>query len=415
MRDLSYLEDPEVRQINSRALLTLALLTCSIPLLSSPAAAQAGVLHGVVYADANANGNRDASEKGMRGVVVSNQNDVVVTDSLGRFEIPGSTTGIVFVSVPDGYRSSGAFWRAATASPASIEFGLVPQAQPRTFSFVHGSDSHIAPENVERFRRFRQATDSLNPAFALMGGDLVRDAMSQTEAKARSYFDLYATESKAFHTPVFNVPGNHDHFGIIPSRSHADPSNPFYNRGMYRQYFGPDYYSFTYGGVHFIGLNTISPDDSAYYGDVDSLQLAWLKRDLAQVPAEMPIVTFNHIPLMAGWVTLLPYDEDPLVATLANVKGKKRYRHTVGNVLDVVEAMRGHRYVLALGSHMHAAERLSFVTDGVQLRSEISAAIVGGNDLGAATFPSGFTLYTVRNGAIDAGRFFRLDPPGAKP
>jgi hypothetical protein len=29
--------------------------------------------------------------------------------------------------------------------------------------------------------------------------------------------------------------------------------------------------------------------------------------------------------------------------------------------------------------------------------------------------PSGFTLYTVRRGEIDAGRFFRIDPPGARP
>jgi hypothetical protein len=26
-------------------------------------------------------------------------------------------------------------------------------------------------------------------------------------------------------------------------------------------------------------------------------------------------------------------------------------------------------------------------------------------------FPSGFTLYTSRNGVIDEGRFFPLDPP----
>ena len=48
------------------------------------------------------------------------------------------------------------------------------------------------------------------------------------------------------------VPGNHDHYGIIRSRSHADSANPLYDRGMYRQYLGPDYYSFTYGGVHLI-------------------------------------------------------------------------------------------------------------------------------------------------------------------
>jgi hypothetical protein len=397
------------------ALVRLALLAASSMIGASSAVAQNAPVRGVVYVDANANGKRDASERGVSGVIISNQRDVVVTDSLGRFEIPTGTTGIVFVSVPDGFRSSGAFWRATTAIPASVDFGVVRQAQSRTFSFVHASDSHIAPNNVDRFRRFRQMTDSLGPAFVLMGGDLVRDAMSQTESAARSYFDLYAAESKSFRTPMWTVPGNHDHYGIIRSRSHADSANPLYNRGMYRLYFGPDYYSFNYGGVHFIGLNTISPDDSAYYGDVDSLQMEWLKRDLGHVPAAMPIVTFNHIPMISSWTTLIPYDEDPLVASLAKVNGKKQYRHTVGNVLDVIQAMRGHRYVLALGSHMHSAEHSSFVSDGVQLRSDVSAAIVGPNDLGAMILPSGFTLYTVHDGKIDEGLFFRLDPPSVKP
>ncbi len=411
-------EDITLQPIACSALVRLTLLAASSMLVASRAVAQSAPLHGVVYADANANGKRDASEPGVSGVIVSNQRDVVVTDSLGRFEIPTGTTGIVFVSLPNGFRSSSALWRATTpvaAAHASVDFGLARQAQSRTFSFVHASDSHIAPENADRFRRFRRMADSLAPAFVLMGGDLVRDAMSQSESSARAYFDLYAAESKAFRTPVWNVPGNHDHYGIIRSRSHADSANPLYNRGMYRQYFGPDYYSFTYGGVHFIGLNTISPDDSAYYGDVDSAQMEWLKRDLAHVPAAMPIVTFNHIPMISSWTTLIPYDEDPLVASLAKVNGKKQYRHTVGNVLDVLEAMRGHRYVLALGSHMHAPERSSFVSDGVQLRSEVSAAIVGGQEVGAVIIPSGFTLYTVHDGNIDAGQFVRLDPPSVKP
>ena len=383
--------------------------------IASAAGAQSAELRGVVYQDANANGLRDASERGIAGVVVSNQHDVVVTDSVGRFRIPRPATGIVFVSVPDGYRSSGKFWQPTTTTAASVDFGLIRETQSRAFNFVHGSDSHIAPENVERFRRFRQLTDSLSPSFVLMGGDLIRDAMSQTEEKSRSYFDPYAAEARAFRTPVWNVPGNHDHYGIIRSRSHADPGNPLYNRGMYRQYFGPDYYSFTYGGVHFIGLNTISPDDSAYYGDVDSVQMAWLKQDLAHVPADMPIVTFNHIPFFSSWPTLTGYDEDPLVASVARVNGKPQYRHTVGNVLAVLEVMRGHRHVLALGSHMHAPEHSSFVSDGVQLRSDVSAAIVGGQEVGPVIIPSGFTVYSVRDGSIDAGRFVRLDAPTAKP
>jgi hypothetical protein len=37
--------------------------------------------------------------------------------------------------------------------------------------------------------------------------------------------------------------------------------------------------------------------------------------------------------------------------------------------------------------------------------------VVGPSRLGPLTFPSGFTLYTVRKGEIDAGRFVPLATP----
>jgi hypothetical protein len=129
----------------------------------------------------------------------------------------------------------------------------------------------------------------------------------------------------------------------------------------------------------------------------------------------MPVVTFNHIPFVSGWGTLLGYSDDALVGDMAIVNGKKRFRHTVNNAQDVIEAMRGHRYVLALGSHMHAPERLEFLSDSMRVRFEVSAAIVGGNTVGPMTLPSGFTVYTVRSGAIDAGRFVHLDPATPRP
>jgi hypothetical protein len=45
----------------------------------------------------------------------------------------------------------------------------------------------------------------------------------------------------------------------------------------------------------------------------------------------------------------------------------------------------------------------------------VSAAIVGGQELGPVIIPSGFTLYTVHDGKVDAGQFVRLDPPSVKP
>jgi hypothetical protein len=60
---------------------------------------------------------------------------------------------------------------------------------------------------------------------------------------------------------------------------------------------------------------------------------------------------------------------------------------------------------------MHVGEKLMFQTDRGPLRFEQSPAIVGPNDYGPVVMPSGFSLYTVTNGVIDAGTFVPLIMP----
>ncbi len=91
---------------------------------------------------------------------------------------------------------------------------------------------------------------------------------------------------------------------------------------MYHHYFGPDYYSFNRGGVHFIGLNSVDISGTSYYGHVDSVQLAWLARDLSHVSAETPVVTFEHIPLLSAMNEFDGYDDGPPAPTLITVNGK---------------------------------------------------------------------------------------------
>ncbi len=382
-----------------------------LPLVCPAVAAAQATLSVTVFEDRNGNGTRDPGERTIPSVVISNQRDVARTDASGIARIERGPTGIVFVSIPDGYRSVGSFWRALAPTDSQLTFALQPAAAPRAFSFVHASDPHIEPANVDRTRRLRQLVDSIRPDFTIITGDLIRDAMSQQEPQARSYFELFDAETRGLTKPLWTVPGNHDHFGIIRSRSHVPETHPLYDRAMYRLYRGPDYYSFTYGGVHFVALNTLMTDDSAYYGRVDSLQLAWLRRDLAMIAPSVPVVTFNHIPMVSAWELLAGFADMALVASVRREDGVTKDRHTVANVLDVVAAMRGHAWVLALGGHMHAAEKLLFQTEGVPTRFEQAAAVVGGQTIRDVTVPSGITVYTVRNGSIDAGRFVRLDPP----
>ena len=173
---------------------------------------------------------------------------------------------------------------------------------------------------------------------------------------------------------------------------------------MYRDYFGPDYYSFTRGGVHFIALNTVDVAGQWYHGHVDSLQLAWLRRDVAAIPADMPVVTFNHIPFYMTADQVNGFDDDPPAPTLITVNGKAQFRHVVSNAADVLAALGARRSVLALGGHIHFAETIERA--GESVRFATAAATVGP----AGKRPSGFTLYTVRDGRVDGGRFVPLDP-----
>ncbi|HVZ49236.1 MAG TPA: metallophosphoesterase [Gemmatimonadaceae bacterium] len=379
-----------------------------LALIAVPIHAQRTV-HGVVFNDANGNGVLDANERPVAGVVVSNQLDVVTTDAAGRYRLPADDKTIVFVSVPTDWRTVGASWRAVGGSD-SISFGLHADRQPRSFRFIHASDTHIDSAHVDRVRRFAQLDDSIAPALTLIAGDLIFDSMSQQEPRARRFFEQFLSEMK-LRAPYWTVPGNHDHFGIIPSRSHVPATHPLYNRGMYRLYMGPEYYSFNYGGVHFIGLDTVQPDDSAYYGGVDSLQLAWLHRDVATLPAAAPVVVFSHIPLASGLEALTGYLDLALVASVAHPKSGPTFRHVGANTLAVLDAFKGRALPLVLGGHMHVAEKLAFQTARGPLRVEISAAIVGPNDYGPVVMPSGFSLYTVTNGTIDAGTFVPLTMP----
>jgi 3',5'-cyclic AMP phosphodiesterase CpdA len=250
--------------------------------------------------------------------------------------------------------------------------------------------------------------DSVNPAYVIITGDLVRDALRVNEAEATSYYDLFAREVAEFKNAVWTVPGNHENFGIERSQSKVESSHPLYGRGMYRHYRGPDYYSVTYGGVHFVGLNSVDIDDQWYYGHVDSVQIAWLKRDLAAIPAGMPVVTFNHIPFYTAVESINGYSDTPPAPSVITVNGKSQFRHSVSNAREILTLVGMSRYAIALGGHMHVREQLRYA--GIPLRFYQTAAVVGPGGSGVLPFPSGITVYRVKNGVVDDGMFLPIDP-----
>lgn len=374
-----------------------AVLLC----VASRAAAQ---LSGSVFVDKNANGRRDSGEPGIAGVVVSDQAHAVRTDSAGTFRlVAGGGYGLVFVSVPDGYITVGHFWKPAGDAP--LEFPLIAAPRRAEFTFLHASDTHLDSASLPRMRRLQAVIDSLHPDFVLITGDLVRDALRVSDTIAIERYERVLRELARISRPVWTVPGNHEIFGIERQRSHVRSDHPLYAKAMYRHYLGPDYYSFNFGGVHFVGLNSVDYDDQWYYGHVDSLQMQWLRQDLALVPAATPVVTFSHIPFFTAVEMINGYTDEPPAPTLITVGGKTVFRHVVSNAGDLLQILRDHRYPLALGGHMHIREVLDYALDGQATRFEQAAAVVGPSEGAGLHFASGVTLYRVSAGEIGPGQF----------
>jgi 3',5'-cyclic AMP phosphodiesterase CpdA len=255
--------------------------------------------------------------------------------------------------------------------------------------------------------------DSLRPAFVILTGDLVRDALRVTEEEARGYYELFTRELAEFSVPVYPVPGNHEKFGIERHRSLVSPEHPLYGNRMYRHYLGPNYYAFSFGGIRFLGLDTVDYDDQWYHGHVDDVQLAWMGAELARAPTAAPVVTFNHIPFVSGAMTRTGFQDQGLAPTTIRVGGTTHFRHTVYNQDDVLATI-GERLEIALGGHIHMRESLRYRTQSGEQRLQQAAAIVGPPAGGALDREpvSGLTLYRVEDGRVDDGTFLPLDPPG---
>ncbi len=372
---------------------------------------QAGSISGMVFNDANGNGIRDTGETGMKGVAVSDQVNVVITDANGFYNLPNSKGfGYVFMTQPNGFKAQRSYFQKVDLglSAVHVDFALVKVNTPTQFKFIHASDTHISDKSLDRIAKFHAVIDSVRPDFVLVTGDLVKDALRVGEKEATSLYELYKNEMAKVGPTVWNVPGNHEIFGIERELSKVSPDHPLYGRKMYRSYFGPDYYSFNYGGIHWVALNSLDFDDMWYYGGIDSVQREWLKKDLAAQPAKMPVVTFQHVPFFSGGISLAGYTESGLGRTLEKEKGKLKFRHVVGNAHEIITILQTHPFPLALAGHHHARQWFFLETEGQQTRFEQTAAVVAPGAEGAFKIPSGVVVYTVNNGEIDEGYFVKL-------
>ncbi|GAB3881326.1 metallophosphoesterase [Kibdelosporangium lantanae] len=179
------------------------------------------------------------------------------------------------------------------ASPGEVA------ADPKALRFVQLSDSHLGFKGTantaveDSFAHAIQQVNSLpyEPDFVMHTGDL-------THLSTPAQFDQVKQMMTGLRTGhVFTVPGEHDS---------VDDHGQKYRQAFGANTKGDGWYSFDIGGVHFISLvNTLSLEKLGHLG---TDQLEFVRKDVAGLSADTPIVVFSHIPLFEmypawGWGT----------------------------------------------------------------------------------------------------------------
>lgn len=321
------------------------------------------VARGRVFEDLNRNSLPDADEPGIQGVAVSNGREVVLSDAAGNYELPAYDDMNLFVTRPFGYVvpvnkemvPQFAYIHKIDGSPdlrfgglsptgplpAEINFPMIKSARRTDFScLVFGDAQAYTHREISYVRQtvgnMLAARESNQTDCLIFAGDIVGDDLS--------LLPRFKQIVSVGQVPVYFVGGNHD--VDFDAENDADSFDTF------RREWGPEYYSFDIGNVHFVGLDNVrypcngvdphpfcSADKrSTYNGVVSGRQIEWLKNDLAHVPDDKLIVLVAHIPFVSF--------TDP-----------DSTKHQTDNLHELYDVL-GDRPTLGLTGHTHTTENI---------------------------------------------------------
>lgn len=267
---------------------------------------------GYVFHDADGSGRKSPRNPGLAGVCVSNGREVVHTGRDGKWRLPVDEDTILFVIKPSGWmtpvdgdqiprfyyvhkpKGSPAYrYKGVEPTgdlPKSVDFALRPQREDRKFRIVLFGDpqprdqaeiDYIAHDVIEQVARDAAVVDA---KFGISLGDIMFDNLA-----------LFGSLNGVVGTvglPWYNVLGNHD--------MNYDAPDDATSAETWHRVYGPNYYAFDYGRVHFIVLDDVvwdGKEKGGYHGEISTKQLEFVKNDLAFVPKDRLVVIAMHIPI----------------------------------------------------------------------------------------------------------------------
>jgi hypothetical protein len=261
--------------------------------------------------------------KGIEGVVVTDGVQVFKTNQQGAFRFSvKENADFVYISSPSGYAFDHSNFIAnfyvsvkgkrgilnhdfvlTKLNSNDIEHNFVVWADTQMIS-VSDCDQ-LKATTVPDFKKLIQQYPD-NTLFHGIGcGDLVWDKLD--------FFKDYKEAIAMTGVPFYNVIGNHD----LDLNSRTDD----YSAETFKQQFGPTYFSYNRGAIHYVVLDDVFFLGAAkkYIGYISEQQLAWLEKDLQMVEYGTTIVLSLHIPTYTGAPTRNK-DEDDLGGTVSNRK-----------------------------------------------------------------------------------------------
>ncbi len=210
------------------------------------------------------------------GVMVTDGRNVVKTDENGCFTLKGyRKTRFITITTPSGYTCENFY---IPASKDTEEYNFVLTKDERTaaedHSFIQISDTEIGENGAGQWLEYlKEAVEEEEPAFLIHTGDICYEA-----GLKRHKTDM---NTETMGVPVYYVIGNHDYV------------DGEYGEELYESIYGPVWYSFNVGNVHYV----VTPfqtgaDRRSGYNKNDRWK--WLENDLANIDPDMKVVIFNH-------------------------------------------------------------------------------------------------------------------------
>lgn len=214
----------------------------------------------------------------IEGVAVTNGRTVVKTDENGAFTLKGyRKTRFITMTVPSGYNATGNgddYYIRVDKSVKSYDFKLTKEATSTTdHTFLQLSDTEIGKDGVgEWINETKRLVDELNPKFLIHTGDICyEDGLNQ---------HIKGMNTENMGVPVKYIIGNHDY---VKGK---------YGEELFETNYGPIWYSFEIGNVHYVVTPFQFGDFKSGYNKNDRWR--WLENDLANTDPNKKVVIFNH-------------------------------------------------------------------------------------------------------------------------